>query len=413
MEGGIPMARYICPSCGKRYNGKCCKACLYENFSEEFSHGGHTHTGEPLVIDQLERSPIPKRDPFACDKPTKKKRWLPVVVVAVALLLFQPVLALIFGIGQEISQAVSLANQPQPEVPEWAFPLFNANGIELLADFGKDGICTEEFPLYLRNNTKHKVRVYAESVVVNGFLMEGAYVNCEAGKNRTAAGTVSIDLYLRNNTKHKVRVYAESVVVNGFLMEGAYVNCEAGKNRTAAGTVSIDSDDLAMAGISQIQTLRFTIGAYDQDDYAELIPPQTIQLSFVDPSQYTQPQAPQGQVLYQDDRLTLTFLGYLPGLYNPDISDGDLLFYLENRAQKPLNISLESAVLNGQEVDLSLWCSLPAGTRNIYRSVSDVPSDGPVLGGRCLAYRADHAAVGGAGWVNSASAPCPPGSNSI
>ena len=315
------MARYICPSCGKRYNGKCCKACLYENFTEEFSHGGHTHTGEPLVIDQPARTPIAQKDPFACDKPTKKKRWLPVVVVAAALLLFQPVPALIFGISQEISQAVSLANQPQPEVPEWAFPLFNANGIELLADFGKDGVCTEEFPLYLRNNTKHKVRVYAESVVVNGFLMEGAYVNCEAGKNRTAAGTVSID-----------------------------------------------SDDLAMAGISQIQTLRFTIGAYDQDDYAELIPPQTIQLSFVDPSQYTQPQAPQGQVLYQDDRLTLTFLGYLPGLYNPDISDGDLLFYLENRAQKPLNISMESAVLNGQEVDLSLWCSLPAGTKNIDRT---------------------------------------------
>lgn len=314
------MARYICPSCGKRYNGKRCKTCLYENFSEEFSHGGHTHTGEPLVIDQPARTPIPRKDPFACDKPTKKKRWLPVVLVLAALLLFQPVLALVFGIGQEISQAVSLASQPQPEVPEWAFPLFNANGIELLADFGKDGVCTEEFPLYLRNTTKHKVRVHAESVVVNGFLMEDAYASCEAGKKRTAAGTLSIS-----------------------------------------------PDDLALAGISQIQTLRFTIGAYDQKNYDELVSPQTIQLSFVDPSQYTQPQPPQGQVLYQDERLTLTFLGYLPGLYDPEISDGDLLFYLENQWQQPLNLSLDSAALNGQEVDLSLWCSLPAGTKAIDR----------------------------------------------
>lgn len=314
------MARYICPSCGKRYNGKRCSACMYENFSEEFSHGGHTHTGEPLVIDQPARSPIPKKDPFACDKPTKKKRWLPVVLVLAGLLLLEPALALIFGIGQEISQAVTLSNQPQPEVPEWAIPLFDTNGIQLLADFGKDGVCQEEFPLYLRNTTKHKVSVHVESVVVNGFLMEDAYARCQAGKGRTAAGSVRID-----------------------------------------------PDDLALAGISQIQTLSLAIGVYDQDDYETLVSPQTVQLSFVDPSQYTRPQAPQGQPLYRQPQLEVSFLGYLPGLYDPQIGSGDLLFYLENPGQKPVNISLEYAAINGQEVDLSFWCSLPGGTRAIDR----------------------------------------------
>ena len=39
------MARQLCPSCGKPYNGKKCGNCLYEHFTEEIAHGFHTHEG--------------------------------------------------------------------------------------------------------------------------------------------------------------------------------------------------------------------------------------------------------------------------------------------------------------------------------------------------------------------------------
>ena len=43
------MAKYICPSCGAPYNGKKCRNCAYESFSEEIAHNFHVHEGEPLV----------------------------------------------------------------------------------------------------------------------------------------------------------------------------------------------------------------------------------------------------------------------------------------------------------------------------------------------------------------------------
>ena len=65
------MAKRLCPSCGRPYNGKKCSHCLYENFTEEIAHGFHTHEGEPLVIEDAERRPIPTKDPFDCDRKSK------------------------------------------------------------------------------------------------------------------------------------------------------------------------------------------------------------------------------------------------------------------------------------------------------------------------------------------------------
>lgn len=68
------MARRLCPSCGKPYNGKKCSNCLYEHFTEEIAHGFHTHEGEPLVIEGTQRKPIPVKDPFGCDRRPQSHR---------------------------------------------------------------------------------------------------------------------------------------------------------------------------------------------------------------------------------------------------------------------------------------------------------------------------------------------------
>lgn len=68
------MAKYICPSCGAPYNGKKCRNCAYESFSEEIAHNLHVHEGEPLVIHDTTRRPVPYKDPFDCPRPIRKKR---------------------------------------------------------------------------------------------------------------------------------------------------------------------------------------------------------------------------------------------------------------------------------------------------------------------------------------------------
>ncbi len=70
------MGNMICPSCGAPYNGKRCRSCNYEHFSEEIAHGNHSHKGEPLVIDAPVRKPIPKKDPFDCPKKARRKHPL-------------------------------------------------------------------------------------------------------------------------------------------------------------------------------------------------------------------------------------------------------------------------------------------------------------------------------------------------
>ena len=79
------MAHYTCPSCGERYNGRLCRSCLYEHFTEEISHGNHTHEGEPLVIDAPVRKPIRRKDPFDCEKKTRKKHPMAGFVVLLAI----------------------------------------------------------------------------------------------------------------------------------------------------------------------------------------------------------------------------------------------------------------------------------------------------------------------------------------
>lgn len=60
------MPRYDCPSCGNSFNGKKCRNCGYETFNEEIAHRLHVHKGEPLVIRETTRKPIPTADPFGC-----------------------------------------------------------------------------------------------------------------------------------------------------------------------------------------------------------------------------------------------------------------------------------------------------------------------------------------------------------
>lgn len=94
------MARYKCPACGAAYNGKRCTACYYEYFTETIAHGNHTHRGEPLVINAPVRKPIRRRDPFGCDRRTRR-RLSPVakLLITVSLILLSPmILALLYAL---------------------------------------------------------------------------------------------------------------------------------------------------------------------------------------------------------------------------------------------------------------------------------------------------------------------------
>ena len=94
------MARYKCPACGAPYNGRRCQTCYYEQFTEEIAHGNHTHKGEPLVIHSPVRKPIRRKDPFGCDRRTRKKLppVLKTLITVVAIALSPYILAVLYAL---------------------------------------------------------------------------------------------------------------------------------------------------------------------------------------------------------------------------------------------------------------------------------------------------------------------------
>lgn len=312
------MARPICPSCGKPYNGKRCKACLYENFSEELSHRLHTHAGEPLVVADTARKPIPRKDPFGCEKRSKKRKVRPWVLLAVILVLLEPAASLLYGVVSEVRETVSLAAEPDSTLPANGTTLYDGNGLLVTADW-RDG------------------QEYAD-----GFTIA-----------------------LRNTTGQDLALYATEVVVNGYLMDDAFFYCDVRQGHTSQGEFYLDEEELSNAGIETVQTLSFCLTAYDPDSYETVAEIGPFPLKAKAIPGFVQPDADQGEMLYEGEGLRVVCRGYQPSRYEQEVSSGTLLLYLENTTDRPVDIYLLEATVNGEKVNLGLWRSLPAQTRTV------------------------------------------------
>ena len=313
------MARHVCPSCGASYNGKRCKNCRYETFGEEISHGLHTHAGEPLVVREPERKPIPRKDSFSCETRTKKRASAPVVLILMIVLVILTVVI----VSTYLAVSVVSVSSPEAEVIPVACDtiLYSAENIQIATNW-EDG---QEY--------------------TDGFF-----------------------ICLRNDTANDLRMYASQVIVNGYLVENANFHCDARRGRTGQGEFSLDEEELAYAGIETVQTLSIRLLAYDADSYDTVMESGPIHLNIKAIPNFVQPETDQGETLYEDEALRVVFREYRPNHYEPEnLSRGKLMFYLENKSGRDMEISSRDAEVNGNEANLSLWCELPAQTRSVCR----------------------------------------------
>lgn len=321
------MARYICPSCGSRYNGKRCASCLYENFAEEYTHGNHTHTGEPLVIREPVRRPIPRKDPFGCEERTRKSRSansrvLYIVLIILLLAWVATGIAEHFSSSRYISLPWSEMAAPEteaPAIPSDGITLYDDGALRVVADW-------EETRKY-----EDGIRVVAE-----------------------------------NHTQQDLNVVARDILVNGFLMEDSilYISAEAGQ--TAEGWLYLDSSDLERAGITDVQEVFASLEAYDSNSYDPYARSESIALCTT--GVLNQERNDSGEVLFDRDGIRIVFKGYTPSSYAPEVfSNGSFLFYLENKTDMTVDCFTDEVTVNGQESTLSLWCSLPPNTQAVRR----------------------------------------------
>jgi len=186
-----------CPSCGAKYNGKRCRQCGYEQFTEEIGHGNHWHRGEPLVIETPQRRPVPHKDPFDCEKRTRKKH--PLVRFLVLLFLIHSLMPMLRNWGlrlkaMENPPAASITAQPEPVLnPENMVILHQQDDItifttpEQLADLN-------DFCLYVHNESPNAVTVSAGAIRVNDIDLPHASLVCKARPREIGKGWLEVDL---------------------------------------------------------------------------------------------------------------------------------------------------------------------------------------------------------------------------
>lgn len=320
------MAKYKCPSCGMPYDGKLCRECLYEPFMEEISHGNHTHTGEPLVVDAPVRKPIKRKDPFGCEKKTKTKRGsrrFGLAVLLLVLSMLNPMLTFLFEEISETREIVSsFAPEPEPEpiaLPEDGTVLYDSGDIRIIADW-RDG---QDFG--------------------DGF-----------------------SVVMQNDSSRNIMVSAMNIVVNDYVLEYSSLFCEATAESLGMGYFYLDETDLRNTQLTSLQDLSFSLMLCDSDSYEILTETETITLYADVPEGAARHSELGGTVLLEQDGIQIRYLGYAPDPnYPEDFRNGNLLFYLENNTDRYLQCWMPESSLNGEDVDLSLWCELPAGTRAV------------------------------------------------
>lgn len=326
------MATYKCPSCGKPYNGKKCRSCLYETFTEEITHGLHTHRGEPLVIDEPVRRPIRRKNPFVWDKRTRNSKnkfsWVGVALVLI-IVLAGPVIGglvnLLESVGNAAESVVRVHARPEPEswpdqmqvtMPAEGTVLLDRDGIRVAADW-QDG---DEFDGQIR-------------------------------------------LVLENNTDRPLWLTTESIVVNGFVMQYGSLFALADPGQTEEGYFYLDEQEVLGAGITQFQEISFQMQVIDDETYGLLLT-QPVTFRPQCEEDYVQETPQPGTVLLDQDGVLLSYQGYEPVHPMPEEPCyGGLKVYLENNTDYALGVYTLDAQVNGKKAEVYLWADLPAHSR--------------------------------------------------
>lgn len=330
------MARYKCPSCGASYNGKRCRSCSYENFSDETSCSVHhkeivfddgntvgTAPGtQPRQAAPQKTAPQPAFRKKAKGKNAKAAKPLRTLLIVYVIFL---VLNMAYGAFSSVREITSHAlPEPEPEtisLPAEGIVLYDTDGLVIKADW-QDG---QEY-----------------------------------------IGDIAI--IAENSTDRNLGISVRDLVVNGYMMDLSYLYCQPQAGATYAGALRLDEEDLKNAGIETIAEISFCLEIYDSDTYEAMAQSDTVTLRAAAPQGFTQPAIEGGTLFWEGEGVSIYFLGYHPDAYHTEnFLEGDFQFYIENNSSRTLDVYSIKTRVNAEEADLALWHQLLPGTRAVSR----------------------------------------------
>ena len=310
-----------CPCCGAPYDGKRCRECYYEPFTEEIAHGMHTHEGEPLVIEHPEDRPIRRSVPtrqkecrqYSGRRKKTSPKWLWPILIVTAFMVAQYVLTEF--ITEKVSSMSSLWSDDgdtweteaviRPEDFHHQTVLYDKDGILAVADWKDGDTYTDEIPVYLRNDSDRDVMLMSNMDCVNGYMTE-------------------YSLFLG----------------------------EVGAGQEEMTSIWIDDTDLKGGNIEKVGKISFRLQVTDDNEYSLLDTTSPITL-YAD-RKFKRSVESGGTTVLEEAGITLAYTGSEGEL----CEDGTFCFRVENHSGRNIRLYTQEAYVNGEPADLFLFDEL-------------------------------------------------------
>lgn len=314
-----------CPCCGAPYDGKRCRECYYEPFTEEIAHGMHTHEGEPLVIEHPEDRPVRRSVPtrqkecrqYSGKRKKTSPKWLWPILIVTAFMVAQYVLTEF--ITEKVSSMSSLWSDDgdtweteaviRPEDFHHQTVLYDKDGILAVADWKDGDTYTDEIPVYLRNDSDRDVMLMSSMDCVNGYMTE-------------------------------YRLFLGEV--------------EAGQEEMTS--IWVNDTDLKGGNIEKVGKISFRLQVTDDNDYSLLDTASPITL-YAD-RKFKRSVDDSGTTVLEGADVTLAYTGSEGEL----CEDGTFCFRVENHSGRNIRLYTQEAYVNGEPADLFLYDELAPDT---------------------------------------------------
>ena len=308
------MAKAKCPCCGKPFDGKKCRECLYEAFEETEKHD-HSHGTYGVPAAQTWKTAVPtelreerpavfstSRQQTSRRSSTVKKRLLPILLIPVICIVISLLFELVVGVfvisgGLDILFSEEVAVE---DLPEETFTLYQQDGITLFTSW--------------QPNTP-----------IDG----------------------DITMYVENSSGQDVAVYSSLAAVDGIMADDILFYCDAADGSIAAGTLWLDVDGL---GVKTIGELVLHVEIYESDSYENLATGILITMYSGEEPVVSSP-GTEGTLLVDRDGFRLVYQGWQVNEYG----EVEFSFYGQNNTAHALYASSSEILADGEAMELYLW----------------------------------------------------------
>ena len=309
-----------CPSCGAPFDGKECSQCLYVTFDGDTApvrfprHGATAPQTKSRHDAAFPTATTPRRGrgkiaaSFYLSFLVLRVLLIIITVTAVCAGLFGAVLS-----RQESRRSEEYRAEPEPAPTDFAaFELYSGNGIRLLADWDGGSIPTDML--------------------------------CQ----------------IENNTDLDLMITTRAVAVNGMMLEGSHIYCDAASGKTESCTLWTDEAELDRLGIQDIETVSLILDLSEAETY-DLVA--STELLTFGPGLRTEVPEQNGLEIFESEHLRLSY----QDVGVTEYGDRYVQFYGENISGEELVVMTEAVTANGTATDLGLYQVFFPDTAAVFR----------------------------------------------